>query len=157
MLPETVHLGDELARSFRRLGAALQSRRLAAALSAGSGTTLTPTKLRALDEIAEQAGIRVGVLAERIGIDETTATRLVDRLGTAGLVTRRSAVDDRRATLVVLTARGRKLMAAVAGRRREFYADVLESLEPAERDELVRLTAKAAAAVRLRSEELAAR
>ena len=45
---------------------------------------MTPTKLRALDVISEEGGVRVGELADRIGIDETTATRLVDRLEATG-------------------------------------------------------------------------
>ena len=48
-------------------------------------------------------------------------------------------------------------MAEVASRRQEFFRDVLEALEPDERAELVRLTAKATAALRARSDELAAR
>ena len=63
---------------------------------------LTPTKLRALDMLAE-GNVRVGELADRVGIDDTTATRLVDRLVAAGLVERAPLAGDRRVTVVGLT------------------------------------------------------
>ena len=118
---------------------------------------MTPTKLRALDVISEDSSIRIGELAERIGIDETTATRLVDRLEAAGVAERRSAAADRRVIVVGLTPAGVVLAREVAQRRQRFLCDVLTTLEPDERTELVRLTAKAAAALQDRSEELTAR
>jgi DNA-binding MarR family transcriptional regulator len=149
-------LAGDLSRSWHDLGRVLASRRLLASLHPGA-PTLTPTKLRALDVIGEEDGVRVGELAGRIGIDETTATRLVDRLEAAGLAERRSAADDRRVTLVRLTEPGIELVKEVARRRQRFFCDVLAALEPDERAELVRLTAKAAGVLRERSEELTAR
>ena len=59
--------------------------------------------------------------------------------------------------VVGLTPAGVTLARQVAQRRQRFFSDVLTALEPEERTELVRLTAKAAAALRDRSEELTAR
>ena len=132
----------------------LASRRLLASLHGPSAAELTPTRLRAVTVVADAGGLRIGELAERVGVEETTATRLVDRLEEAGLVERRAVADDRRATLVALTASGEALAAEVAVQRRRFFGEVLAALEPAEREELVRLTAKAADALRSRSEEL---
>lgn len=144
----------ELSRHWHDLGRILASRRLLASLHAGQKPTLTPTRLRALDALAESGGARVGELAEYVGVDETTATRLVDRLESLELVERRSIERDRRATLVALSPAGQRLVAKVAAQRRRFFGDVLAALEPDERDELVRLTAKAAEALRTRSDEL---
>lgn len=135
----------------------LRSRKLLAALHPGLGTSLTPSKLRALDLLARHGSLRIGELADGVGVDDTTATRLVDRLETAGLAARRSDTGDRRATTVELTSAGEKLVAGLAAERQLFFCDVLAALEPEERSELVRLTAKAADALRARSEELAAR
>ena len=90
-------------------------------------------------------------------VDETTATRLADRLEAMGVARRRRDAADRRATEVVLTPSGERLAAEMSKRRLEFFRDVLASLDPDERGELVRLTAKATAALRARSEELVAR
>jgi DNA-binding MarR family transcriptional regulator len=123
----------------------------------GPGARLTPTKLRALDLIAESGGLRIGDLGDAMSVDETTATRLADRLEAIGVAARERAADDRRATVVVLTPSGKRLAADAARRRLDFFRDVLDALEPHERKELVRLTAKATEALRARSEELVAR
>ena len=122
----------------------------------GRASGLTPTKLRALDIVAE-GNVRVGELADRVGIDDTTATRLVDRLEATGLVERRQLPTDRRVAVVGLTAEGAALVAQVGARRQRFFSDVLTALEPDEQMELVRLTAKAAESLRTRSEELMTR
>jgi len=148
---------DELSRYWHDLGRVLASRKLLASLHGGPNAKLTPTRMRALDALAESGGSRVGELAEYVGIDETSATRLVDRLESLGLAERQPLAGDRRATLVKLTATGERLAATIAAQRREFFRDVLGVLEPDERDELVRLTAKAADALRSRSKELTRR
>jgi DNA-binding MarR family transcriptional regulator len=151
---ELKHRADELSRYWRELGRTLTSRRLVASLQPSSGVPLTPTKLHALDVLAEKGGCRIGDLARRLGLDDTTATRLVDRLETAGLASRKSEEGDRRAIVVGLTSAGEKLVRQTHARRQRFFQDVLAALEPDEQDELVRLTAKAAAALQSRSEEL---
>ena len=57
-------------------------------------------------------------------------------------------------TVVELTAAGTELVDEIARRRRDFFRDVLRALEPGEREELVRLTARAAGALRSTTEEL---
>lgn len=150
-------LAAELSTCWRELGTILASRRLHASLHPELGTQLTPSKLRALALIGESGGLRIGELADRVGVDDTTATRLVDRLEQLGLAERRGAEGDRRATVVGLTAEGKELTAGVAAQRLLFFCDVLEALEPEERAQLVQLTAKATLALRVRSTELAAR
>jgi DNA-binding MarR family transcriptional regulator len=107
--------------------------------------------------IGEGGGLRIGELAARVGVDDTTATRMVDRLEELDLVERHGATDDRRATVVELTVEGKELTSNVAAQRLLFFCDVLEALEPSERAQLVQLTAKAAVALRERSAELARR
>lgn len=150
-------LAMELSQCWRELASILASRRLHAFLHPELGSKLTPSKLRALDLLAEQGGLRVGELAERVGVDDTTATRLVDRLEELGLAERRGEEGDRRATVVGLTAEGKGLVANVAAQRQQFFADVLGALDPEERVQLLRLTEKAALALRMRSAELVRR
>ena len=150
-------LANELSQCWHELGAVLRSRRLLASLHPGLAGKLTPSKLRALDLLAEHGGLRVGELAAGVGIDDATATRLVDRLEGLGVVARTSEPDDRRATMVALTPAGEELVAGVAAQRQLFFCDILDALEPDERGELVRLTEKAAVALRARSDELVSR
>jgi DNA-binding MarR family transcriptional regulator len=150
-------LAAELSTCWRELGSILASRRLHASLHPELGTKLTPSKLRALELLAEHDGLRVGELADRVGVDDTTATRLVDRLEELGLAERHGEDSDRRATLVELTDEGSELISGVAAQRQRFFADILATLEPDERIQLVELTEKAALALRARRDELAAR
>jgi DNA-binding MarR family transcriptional regulator len=155
--PALRSLAAELSTCWRELGSILASRRLHASLHPELGTSLTPSKLRALELLAEHDGLRVGELADRVGVDDTTATRLVDRLEQLGLAERHSEESDRRAILVGLTAEGRELVAGVSAQRQQFFADVLATLDDDERVQLVRLTEKAALALRARSQELVTR
>lgn len=141
-------LAVELSERWHELGSALRSRRVLASLHAGGVAELTPTKLRALDVLARSGGLRVGELADAMGVDETSATRLADRLQAAGLIERRRAPEDGRVAIVVLTLHGQELAEDAAEQRRRFFEDVLAALAPAERRELVRLTAKAADALK---------
>jgi DNA-binding MarR family transcriptional regulator len=150
-------LTRELSRSWRELGSVLQGRRLLTSLGGGRGSRLTPTKLRALDLLAESGGLRTGELAARMAVDDTTATRLADRLEQSGVARRRREPNDGRASVVVLTVEGERLVAALGRRREQFFREVLAALDPDEREELVRLTAKATEALRARSEERVAR
>jgi DNA-binding MarR family transcriptional regulator len=150
-------LAAELATCWRELGTILASRRLHASLHPELGSKLTPSKVRALALVGESGGLRIGELADRVGVDDTTATRMVDCLEELRLVERRHAAEDRRATVVTLTPDGAGITAGVAKQRLLFFCDVLEALEPEERAQLVQLTAKAALALRTRSEELVTR
>ena len=55
-----------------------------------------------------------GVLAERIGMTRGGVSKLVDRLVTKKLVTRRERSDDRRFQSIALTAPGRRLVPQLA-------------------------------------------
>ena len=150
-------LAEQLSYCWRALGRTLTSRRLLASLHPELASKLTPTKLHALDVLAERGGVRVGELADLIGLDETTATRLVDRLEAIGIAERLGDEDDRRVTVVSLTPPGDELVAEVNARRQRFFCDVLAALAPDERTQLVSLTAKASESLRTRSEELVGR
>src|SRR5215468_3991880 len=157
MATHDTRLASELSRSWRELGSILASRRLVASLGGAADARLTPTKLRALDALAERDGMRIRDLATRLAIDETTATRLVDRLEAMGVASRQQVAHDRRATAVTLTREGQEVVARMAAKRKEFFRDVLAALDPDERVELVRLTEKATGALRARHEELVSR
>lgn len=70
---------------------------------------------------------------------------------------RRHSDADRRSTIVAITDSGRQTIALVSEHRRTFMAEVLSALDPAERAEFVRLTAKAEEALRLRTAEVVGR
>ena len=73
-----------------------------------------------------------------LGLTSSGATRLVDRLVGAGLVTRTAASDSRERRLR-LTAAGKRRAATAVRQRNETLASSLEVLTAAERDQLEKL------------------
>jgi DNA-binding MarR family transcriptional regulator len=78
-------------------------------------------------------------LAQRLGLDRTVMTYLLDDLQGAGLVERRPDPTDRRARRVELTEAGTAQLCVLAGRLREAEDRLLDRLDPDERDVLRRL------------------
>ena len=148
---------DELLRHWLELGRWMLSRKLSASLHPELAGKLSPGQLHALAIVSEAGEPCIGELAAALGLDESTVTRLVDKLEAAGLAERRQSHTDRRSTTVEITESGRKTIALVREHRRAFMAEVLVSLDPTERAEFVRLTAKAADALRLRTADVVGR
>jgi DNA-binding MarR family transcriptional regulator len=85
-------------------------------------------------------------MAQRLGVDRTVMTYLLDDLESAGLVERRPDPADRRARRVVLTDAGRTRLCDVERRLRKVEDRVLGTLDPAERDTLRTLLQRVAVA-----------
>ena len=68
-------------------------------------------------------------MAERIGVDRTAMTHLIDALEAEGLVERRPDPADRRARTLILTGDGAKVHARVQRKLREAERDVLGPLD----------------------------
>ncbi|HET9613464.1 MAG TPA: MarR family transcriptional regulator [Candidatus Limnocylindrales bacterium] len=89
------------------------------ALSTSPARDLTVGQWRMLT-VLDQAdrGSRLTELAEAIGMSLPSASRMVSRLATRGLVSSRPDVDDRRAVRIELTREGRDMVEGVLRRRR---------------------------------------
>lgn len=142
--PELTALSEELDRHWDEIGRIFLSRRLGTAFQEGLSVELSPMQLHAIALLAG-GPVRIRDLAARLGLAESSVTRLVDRLETQRFVVRRALPADRRSVAVELTTAGRRAGDQVAGKRRAFLTTILEALEPAERVELVRLFGKVAA------------
>ena len=79
-------------------------------------TGLTPNDARTLQSLSSTEGRSMSALAEEWKLDASTVTWIVDRLEGKGLVQRRPHPSDRRSKLVMLTAKGARLMAKNAER-----------------------------------------
>ena len=83
--------------------------------------------------------LRMVAIAERLSVVPRTVTDLVDGVEAAGLVIRRPDPDDRRSSLVALTADGRLLLDRLEVARRESAGEAFGRLDPADRAVLLRL------------------
>ena len=100
-----------------------------AARSLGDLNDITLPQYRALLILTRPTPVTVGDLAIALDIHPSTATRLCDRLERKSLVRRRpGASPDRRVTPVILTAKGRRLVARVTDHRRRDLATIAASM-----------------------------
>jgi DNA-binding MarR family transcriptional regulator len=85
-----------------------------------------------LHAIRSEPGIGVRELAAREGMSAPTMSAHVDRLETAGLVTRMRSGTDRRRVRLELTENGVRVLRAARSRRTAWLASRLKGLAPAE-------------------------
>ncbi len=125
------------------------NKKLRSTMYHGPEGELSHAEIAAITTLDEH-GLRMSDLASRIGFSESSATRLVDRLVTAGLVERQASPEDRRTVTAALTAEGRTALDNIRAGRRDFLMDILAPLPADERVELVRLFGRVAEELRLR-------
>ena len=92
---------------------------------AAAPVTLTVPQHRVLLTIATDGPRRVGALADDLGVNQSNASRIVDRLVGQGLVHRTRDVEDGRASLVALTPDGQGVLQAVHQHRLTALLDVV--------------------------------
>ena len=123
--PSHPHVGADLraAQALLDLSRMLMGVTLRAVASAP--VALTVPQHRVLLTIATDGPRRVGTLADDLGVNQSNASRIVDRLASQGLVHRRRDREDGRASLVELTSEGHDLLDAVREHRLAALLDVV--------------------------------
>ncbi|MFJ2441977.1 MarR family winged helix-turn-helix transcriptional regulator [Streptomyces sp. NPDC087658] len=121
--------------------AVLTASRLLVAVSVRSlasvGQPVTLPQLRLLVVLATHGDAKLVAVAERLGVNPSTAMRMLDRLIGAGLATRRSNPDSRRETALRLTPAGRALVEQVTAARHREISAIVERMAPERRSALV--------------------
>ena len=101
---------------------------------------------------AGEDGLVMGQIGERLIVTKSNVTGLVDRLERQGLVARGDH-RDRRATLVRLTAAGKRLLKRTVPRHAELLAELTGCLTASQKRTLVRLLTKLRRELRRRRTE----
>jgi DNA-binding MarR family transcriptional regulator len=96
-------------------------------------------RARLLRAMLELGTPRMSELAANLGLTARTITTAVDVLERDGLLVRRPAPGDRRATLVELTAAGRAHIEEWQAFQRQLAEEVVAPLDAAERRQLIKL------------------
>jgi DNA-binding MarR family transcriptional regulator len=99
--------------------------------AAGEGMTLV--QYRALVVLTCRGDQRLADLADVLGVNSSTVTRLAERLVRKGLVRRVSDADDRRATRIAITSAGQNVVEAVTAQRRSEISRIVRKMPPASR------------------------
>ncbi|AUM00281.1 MAG TPA: MarR family winged helix-turn-helix transcriptional regulator [Pseudothauera hydrothermalis] len=92
---------------------------------------VTGAQLWAMQELVEAPGLRVGELANRMALHQSTASNMVDRLETGGLIRKERTSADQRVVRLYLTEKGQELLARAPSPARGVLPEALRKLDEA--------------------------
>lgn len=102
------------------------------------GAAVPPAQMRALLIIESAGSLNLSRLALALGASASAASRLVDRMQLAELLTRDRAAASRREIVLVPTESGRRLAEWIRGQRRAALGEVMQAMTPDGRAALAR-------------------
>ena len=123
---------SETMQGLARLERALRNRMTARLRAIG----LEPGQPWVLEALAERGEATQSELAQALGVSQPTASRVLARMERSGWIVRRPHPHDQRATLHVLTARGRGVLPEVERCWAGLDAEVLGPISGGERAQL---------------------
>ncbi|GAB3918022.1 MarR family transcriptional regulator [Microlunatus endophyticus] len=126
---------DELVTALLTASRALVA--VAARSLAEHNESVTIAQFRALVVLGNQPDLSLNQLADQLGVNPSTAMRMINRLLRSELVTRRDNPDDRREILLALTAAGREIVDTVTRRRRSEINRIVAAMPAPHRGELI--------------------
>jgi DNA-binding MarR family transcriptional regulator len=100
---------------------------------------LTPSQFQLLKLMSLNGGHQVGEVADFLGVSPPAATKNIDKLERLGLVTRAPVKGDRRATLLSVSRKGRRLVRKYEEHRAERLMPVLADFKAAEIQKFTKL------------------
>ena len=103
---------------------------------------LTRAQGQVLVHLADNEGIHQGALAEKLGVEPITLTRILDRLEEAGLIERLLYRQDRRVRLLRLTPAAHPLIDAIFAVGAMTRDEAMAGVADEDRDRLVDILAR---------------
>ncbi|MEO3938903.1 MarR family transcriptional regulator [Dermatophilaceae bacterium Soc4.6] len=131
---------DAVMRASRVLGAVV-----AQSISAVEDQ-VTFVQFRMLVVIASRGPLNLGEVARHLGVHPSNATRMVDKLVTAGLVERTDDLADRRYLTLTVTPTGHDIVTKVMNHRRQAISTVMDAMPASRRRTLASVLASFAEA-----------
>lgn len=101
------------------------------------GQPMSTTEAHAVDELRHRGALAQKDLANALGLQKSTVSRLVDQLEAHDLVARASNPSDSRSVHVVLTPNGERRAERLASARQAFFEELLEPLDVEERHTVI--------------------
>ncbi|MCR6490645.1 MarR family transcriptional regulator [Amycolatopsis sp. OK19-0408] len=121
--------------------AVLTASRLLVGISVSSISTaedsLTLPQFRLLVVLHTRGPLKHADLADFLGVTPSTASRMVDRMVTAGFVDRQNSPVSRREIVLELTREGARIVRKVTARRRKEIAKIVAKMAEGHRQRLV--------------------
>jgi DNA-binding MarR family transcriptional regulator len=98
---------------------------------------VTLVQFRALVVLRTAGSRNLGQMADALGIQSSSMSRLGDRLFAKGLIDRRTSPTDRREVALALTLEGRRMVDRVLQRRRREIAKIVSDIPSPQRRVLI--------------------
>jgi len=98
---------------------------------------VTVTQFRTLVVLSAHGPLKQGSLADLLGVNASTAQRMVDRLEAAGLVERRPNPQSRREVVLTTTSEGQSVVDRVTDRRRRELRTIVRRMPAEDRSAVV--------------------
>ena len=148
-MPTTTTSLDQLDLALTHLRRMWESPAIRQRLFDLMGSDVEPSLIRTLRAIERTEMAEPGVrdVARILGVDESTASRLVDQAVTAQTVERTSSTTDRRRSVLTLTEAGNELLRTALVARTTLLGDATQSWDPEDIATLADLLERFSAAV----------
>jgi DNA-binding MarR family transcriptional regulator len=98
---------------------------------------VTLSQCHTMVEIARADNISVNELANILGLDKSTMSRMINNLVELGLVTRETDPHNRRYLNIGLTAKGKVLFSEIESGMEQYYSYVYDSLPESKREQIL--------------------
>lgn len=98
---------------------------------------VTLPQLRLMVVLATRGPMKLAAVAGELAVNASTALRMVERLTSAGMVSRAANPASRREIQLDLTIEGRRVVDAVTARRRADITAIVGRMQPTDRERLV--------------------
>jgi len=103
---------------------------------------ITTTQLLVLECLATCGHCKMHTLVDALKVKFSGVTAIIDRLVKTGFVIREHGKEDRRTVLVVLSAKGKKVLEEVYQQRRKAFIQVFSRVSAKERQEYLTILEK---------------
>lgn len=94
---------------------------------------ITLSQCHSIIEIGRSGSLSVNQLAERLGIDKSTVSRIAEKLVTEGYILRQESRRDRRYVSLCLTEQGQTFYEEIDQRMNTYFAHIMAKIEPSQR------------------------
>ena len=98
---------------------------------------ITISQCCALAEIGQARALSVVDLAELLGLDKSTVSRLVESLVNQSMIVRETDARDRRFVTLQLTARGTDLYSEIEQRMNRYFQELVENIPAEKRTQVI--------------------
>jgi len=116
-------------------------------LREASELPLTIAQIRLLKLLVADGRHRLGAIAGFLGVSPPAATKSIDKLERLGLVVRTAAQGDRRAKLLCVSPKGRRLVQRYEERKTARLSPIVDALQPGEMQRFAELVERLALAL----------